>query len=80
MKISLIKEYRLLVLLLVNCFNDVFLISLRVLRKAMEAASCLKQTLQGTKGSSDVIEILKMAVNAGITEDQALMDILFMLK
>lgn len=51
----------------------------RVLRKAMEAASCLKQTLQGTKGSSDVIEILKMAVNAGITEEQALMDILFML-
>ncbi|XP_029184932.2 allene oxide synthase, chloroplastic-like isoform X2 [Acropora millepora] len=51
----------------------------RVLKKAMEAASCLKQTLQETKGSSDVIEILKMAVNAGITEDQALMDILFML-
>lgn len=46
----------------------------------MKAASCLKQTLQETKGSSDVIEILKMAVNAGITEDQALMDILFMLK
>lgn len=80
MKISLIKEYRLLVLLLVKCFIDVFLISLRVLKKAMEAASCLKQTLQETKGSSDVIEILKMAVNAGITEDQALMDILFMLK
>ena len=80
MKISLIKEYRLLVLLLVKCFNDVFLISLRVLKKAMEAASCLKKTLQGTKGSSDVIEILKMAANAGITEDQALMDILFMLK
>ena len=80
MKISLIKEYILLVLLLVKCFIDVFLISLRVLKKAMEAASCLKQTLQETKGSSDVIEILKMAVNAGITEDQALMDILFMLK
>ena len=80
MKICLIKEYRLLVLLLVKCFNDVFLISLRVLKKAMEAASCLKQTLQGTKGRSDVIEILKMAANAGITEDQALMDILFMLK
>ena len=63
-----------------KCFNDVFLISLRVLKKAMEAAGCLKQTLQGTKGSSDVIEILKLAVNAGITEDQALMDILFMLK
>lgn len=80
MKISLIKEYRLLVFLLVKCFSDVLLISLRVLKKAMEAASCLKQTLQGTKRSSDVIEILKMAVNAGITEDQALMDILFMLK
>lgn len=48
----------------------------RVLKRAMEAASRVKETL---KSSPNVAEILKIGVQAGITEEQALMDTLFML-
>lgn len=43
----------------------------------MEGARQLKQTF---RDSPAVAEILKMGVDAGITEEQALMDVLFMLK
>lgn len=49
----------------------------RTLNKAMEGACQLKQTF---RDSPAVAEILKMGVDAGITEEQALMDVLFMLK
>lgn len=50
---------------------------LRTLRKAMDAACCLKQAF---RESPAVAEIFKTAVDAGVTEEQALMDVLFMLK
>ena len=43
----------------------------------MEGACHLKQAF---RESPAVAEILKMGVDAGITEEQALMDVLFMLK
>lgn len=43
----------------------------------MEGACQLKKTF---RDSPAVAEILKMGVDAGITEEQALMDVLFMLK
>lgn len=43
----------------------------------MEGASCLKQAF---RESPAVGEILRMGVEAGISEEQALMDVLFMLK
>jgi len=46
------------------------------LKKAMEGAHCLKQAF---RESPAVADILKMGVDAGITEEQALMDVLFML-
>ena len=50
---------------------------LRTLRKAMDAACCLKQAF---RESPAVAEIFKTAVDVGVTEEQALMDVLFMLK
>lgn len=48
----------------------------RKLKQAMEGASCLKQAF---RESPAVGEILRMGVEAGISEEQALMDVLFML-
>ncbi|KAM7440752.1 hypothetical protein ABFA07_010146 [Porites harrisoni] len=46
------------------------------LKNALAAASCLKQAL---RESPAVAEILRVGVQAGISEEQALMDMLFML-
>lgn len=50
---------------------------LSTLKNALAAASCLKQAL---RESPAVAEILRVGVQAGISEEQALMDMLFMLK
>ena len=43
----------------------------------MVGASSLKKAFRDSPG---IAEIVKIAANSGVTEDQALMDVLFMLK
>jgi len=47
------------------------------LKKAMGGASSLKKAFRESPGIADIV---KIAANSGVTEDQALMDVLFMLK
>lgn len=53
------------------------LLSRRKLKKAMVGASSLKKAFRESPGLADII---KIAANSGVTEEQALMDVLFMLK
>jgi len=52
-------------------------LSLSKLKKAMVGASSLKKAF---RESPDLADIIKIAANSGVTEEQALMDVLFMLK
>lgn len=50
---------------------------LSTLKKAMTGASSLKKAFRESPALADIV---KIAANSGVTEDQALMDVLFMLK